>query len=686
MKNVFLFYIDGLPLTILLLLAVLILRYVFRKQSKRTFNAIWVLLLVRLLVPVSFPAGFSGIPTVSELVRVNASDKNVTNTVTDATGKTINTVTDATGKTTNTVTDASGKVTDNVIDPAGNENYTPVSSDSTSKLSGDSMPGAEEDGSLKPQKSEPGEQTADIIMILLISGWLAGIAMLGTYYIGRQLQFRKKCSEAVPAEGEKNVYLWKYAKDACVTGLLRPRIYMPENLKGNKYEMVLRHERMHIRRHDNILLFLYFIALMLNWYNPLVWIAFAHVQHDIELACDESILLDSSVEQRMEYARTLLYIGVSRRTELFRAVSFGKGKLKERIVHIGEEHKARRIRTSLLVFLLAVAMVLCACSKKNKGGNENGENINSTENSSEEPTGSDHKDSEDVSSTTTEDSEKTTGEISSEAGESENVSRDGYTVEDTHIENEYFSLDLHKELVGLISYKLKELDDGSFEVTFYHINSRVRTLRGQLMTVKWMDFRNLYDPESEFQEMLSSSHLSYVDRRNTLIFGNLDGLRFDQFYTLWTEFNSPGGEFGVIYPDEENLGGYCIFQTGSPEMDLKDGYMLEYLDCEAYLRYDLCNRLSVKKMPADTMTDEYKEILHSRYERAVKEIADGTVTPDDEKSPDKDEPGLEAGYINTFKSMKVRRDGINEDWLINTLERNAEYVKEFESRNSDTEH
>ena len=69
MKNVFLFYIDGLPLTILLLLAVLILRYAFRKQSKRTFNAIWVLLLVRLLVPVSFPAGFSGIPTVSELVR-----------------------------------------------------------------------------------------------------------------------------------------------------------------------------------------------------------------------------------------------------------------------------------------------------------------------------------------------------------------------------------------------------------------------------------------------------------------------------------------------------------------------------------------------------------------------------------------------------------------------------------------
>ena len=74
MKSIFLFYFNGLPLTILLILVVLGLRYIFRKQSKRTLNYIWILLLVRLLVPFSLPADFSVIPNSSEILGIEENN------------------------------------------------------------------------------------------------------------------------------------------------------------------------------------------------------------------------------------------------------------------------------------------------------------------------------------------------------------------------------------------------------------------------------------------------------------------------------------------------------------------------------------------------------------------------------------------------------------------------------------
>jgi beta-lactamase regulating signal transducer with metallopeptidase domain len=750
MKSIFLFYFNGLPLTILLILVVLGLRYIFRKQSKRTLNYIWILLLVRLLFPFSLPADFSVIPNSSEILgieedNIGAQNKDteeyansgrtgcVENTVEsgDSSGNTavydrngsdvLNNSTDKTAD--NSVSDktadnlVSYKTADNpvgdtsVVNKADNPNNSAENSGSEITAVNSTDPVGKNNSNKQVDDSKvsvmSGNSVTDIVLILATSFWLAGIAMMGFYYLGRQSQFRKKCAEAALAEGEKNVFLWKYAKDACVTGLVRPRIYLPENLKGGKYEMVLKHERMHIRRHDNVLLFLYFIALMLNWFNPLVWVVFAIVQQDIELACDESILLNASVEQKKEYARTILYLGVSRRTELFRAVSFGKGKLKERILHIGEEHKSHKGRTAVMIMLLATMTVLCACSRKDSKESEDNKKSENTTIATEDTTGENTSESEEEKRAREEEEErkkreaeeKERLEAEAKAKQEEEaerkakyeaewarikadrrekpklVSSDTYVIEGTHIDDEAFTLDIHEEIVGLVSYKVDRFDDGSFKLTFYHDNSRIRNNRGQLMTVEWRDFRDLYIPEVD--DVDSPIYTDWEDRRNTLIFGNLDGVMFDQFYCLWEKFNSPGGEFGVIYPDDENLGGYCIFQTGSPEMDLEDGYMLEYMECEDYLTYDLCNSFFVKQMPDEKMPEEYKELLRKRYERAVKELDDGTVAPDDENSPYPEEPGIETDYIEGFKILKVRREAIDKAWLEDALIRDVESAELF---------
>ena len=734
MKSIFLFYFNGLPLTILLILVVLGLRYIFRKQSKRTLNYIWILLLVRLLVPFSLPADFSVIPNSSEILgieenNIGAQNKDIEEYVNGGrAGRVENTVEsgDSSGNTAvydrnggDVLNNSTDKATDNPVDDtstvnkADNPNNSAGNSDSeiTAVNSTDRVGKNNSNKQVDDSKVSviSGNSATDIVLILATSLWLAGIAMMGFYYLGRQSQFRKKCAEAVPAEGEKDVFLWKYAKDACVTGLVRPRIYLPENLRGSKYEMVLRHERMHIRRHDNVLLFLYFIALMLNWYNPLVWMVFGIVQQDIELACDESILMDVSLEQKKEYARTILYLGVSRRTELFRAVSFGKGKLKERILHIGEEHKSHKGRTAVMIMLLATMTVFCACSRKDsKESEDDKQKSDDTTIATEDATDENTSESEEEKRARDEEEERKKREAEAKAKQEEEaerkakyeaewarikaeneerkpklVSSDSFEIKDIHIDDEYFLLDVHEEIVGLVSYKVDRFDDGSFKLTFYHDNSRIRNNRGQLMTVEWKDFRDLDIPEAD--DVDSPIYTEWEDRRNTLIFGNLDGVMFDQFYCLWEKFNSPGGEFGVIYPDDENLGGYCIFQTGSPEMDLEDGYMLEYMECEDYLTYDLCNSFFVKQMPDEKMTDEYKELLRKRYERAVKELDDGTVAPDDENSPYPEEPGIETDYIEGFKKLKVRRDAIDKAWLEDTLIRDEESVKTFEENNNRSE-
>jgi len=60
-----------------------------------------------------------------------------------------------------------------------------------------------------------------------------------------------------------------------VTGLIRPKIYLPCGLSGREQEYIILHEQHHIRRFDHIFKVLAFLTLCVHWFNPLVWLAFA---------------------------------------------------------------------------------------------------------------------------------------------------------------------------------------------------------------------------------------------------------------------------------------------------------------------------------------------------------------------------------------------------------------------------
>ena len=90
------------------------------------------------------------------------------------------------------------------------------------------------------------------------------------------------------------------------------------------------HEKMHIIHHDHILKIIAYILLSINWFNPLIWIAFISFSRDVELYCDESVTIDYSRQKKAEYAYALLNMSLGKVNAAM--VSFGEADLKKRIM------------------------------------------------------------------------------------------------------------------------------------------------------------------------------------------------------------------------------------------------------------------------------------------------------------------------------------------------------------------
>lgn len=151
-----------------------------------------------------------------------------------------------------------------------------------------------------------------------------------------------------------------------VSGLLAPRIYLPARMDFGNTELlrhILMHETMHIRRRDNWIRLLMLIALCINWFNPLVWIMSKCLSSDLELACDEAVLLQCGEENRQSYAFSLLAMAItaSRPTLLYSA--FCKTEVEKRVSSIIRYKKA-----SMSALLFALLLIGCSTVAFATGG------------------------------------------------------------------------------------------------------------------------------------------------------------------------------------------------------------------------------------------------------------------------------------------------------------------------------
>lgn len=179
--------------------------------------------------------------------------------------------------------------------------------------------------------------------------WLAGVIAVLLWAGVRYWRLKRKLREAVLLQD--NVYVLDGITTPFVLGLVRPKIYLPSGLKEQEQEHILLHEQRHIRRDDHIFRVVAFLVLCLHWFNPLVWAAFMLSGRDMEMSCDEAVTRHMSGDERADYAQCLLRCTAGKAHIAGMPLAFSEGDTGNRIRNLANWKKP-----VLWLCILAVAL------------------------------------------------------------------------------------------------------------------------------------------------------------------------------------------------------------------------------------------------------------------------------------------------------------------------------------------
>jgi beta-lactamase regulating signal transducer with metallopeptidase domain len=202
----------------------------------------------------------------------------------------------------------------------------------------------------------------------LTVAWIVGAVLFVGVILANNIRFQhrlKKGSVRISVEGcPIPVYETEEVVSPCLVGFLRPRIYLRPGLSNEMQTHVLAHEYTHYRHGDHVWTMIRTLCLCAYWFHPLVWVAAYLSRQDGELACDEGAISRLGEERRIPYGRTLLQVIVHanyRTNFLNTATTMGanKDQLKERMTMIAK--KPKKLILALIVALLVVSLAV-GCS------------------------------------------------------------------------------------------------------------------------------------------------------------------------------------------------------------------------------------------------------------------------------------------------------------------------------------
>ena len=326
----------------LLILIVLLVRRLFRgKLSLRLQYALWLVVLVRLLIPGTVAQ--TGLSVLNYLPRTEVEVSQ--------------------GTVTAPAPIDGGGVQTQPAEPAGDGEADPIQPAAPAEPPGEGEPIQ----TPSPPEPIPWQE-------VLTAVWLAGAAAVAAALVISNLRFYlrlRRVRRAHPIPGlAVPVYVARGLPSPCLYGFPRPAVYLTPAAAGDPAVLghVLAHELTHRRHGDHIWAVLRGAALALHWYNPLVWLSAALSKRDGELACDEGALRHADGPTRAAYGRALIRLVTTKPalTDLFccaTTMTAGKSGLKERITMI-----ARRPRTLLTAFAAAAFLIGLAVGCTFTGG------------------------------------------------------------------------------------------------------------------------------------------------------------------------------------------------------------------------------------------------------------------------------------------------------------------------------
>ena len=257
-----------------LVLAVLLLRLLFRKAPKWISCLLWSIVALRLITPLSFESALSLIPSAEVI------PQDIATTQTPAIYSGISGVNSA-------------------VNPLFTQYLTPQ------------------------------DHTLEMILDYASVVWLAGVAVLLLYSAVSYWRLRWQVQASIPMQN--NLYVCDNVESPFILGTFFPRIYIPSGMDEGQLQHVLAHENAHLKRLDHLWKPLGFLLLTVYWFNPLLWLAYILLCRDIERACDEKVITHMDNAGKKAYLEALVACSVHRRLIMACPVAFGEVSVKARI-------------------------------------------------------------------------------------------------------------------------------------------------------------------------------------------------------------------------------------------------------------------------------------------------------------------------------------------------------------------
>lgn len=320
--------IDSLFLNILnisltagyLILAVTIIRFLFKKLPKWSLCILWAVVAIRLIMPFSIESVLSLIPSA----RVISEEIITTNRPT---------------------IDSGFAIIDNAINPVVESSFTPDVEVSVNPL--------------------------QIIIHIAAIIWIIGIIFMAAYALMSYIRLRRQVKMSIGiGDTSLQIYNCDGIGSPFILGILRPAIYIPSTLDEETKKYVIAHEKAHLKRGDHFWKPLGFLLLSIYWFNPLCWMAYILLCRDIEAACDEKVIKDKEKDYLVSYSQALLDLNIQRRSIAACPLAFGETNVKARIKGVLNYKKPAFWIIVVSVICIAVVTVCFLTDPKGKDNND----------------------------------------------------------------------------------------------------------------------------------------------------------------------------------------------------------------------------------------------------------------------------------------------------------------------------
>lgn len=349
MSDVLRILLEVTVYSVILYAVIMLFKKAFRKRMSAVLNyAVWALLLLRLLLPVTIDSGLS-LFVIPETNTPIAQEQALVDTQPPGSSKPTSQI-------------ASSQISSVYQQPANN--YVRK----------------EDEAALQAPRWNFDWQ---VVIALL---WALGVFVFGAYMLRLWLKLQRRINGGglnLP-EDIKNltqsiklqmgikasieVFAYEWLTTPALSASIRPKLLLNANMLQNSEQLMfgIRHELTHFKHKDYLISLLLVMLRCVYWFNPVVWLAAKQIETDMETVCDASVTASMKNVQRGRYIETMIDLSQNVDTQymLGMGTRADRKSIEKRIrgmFMIKRTTPAARTAAALMACLMLIVCFTTAC-------------------------------------------------------------------------------------------------------------------------------------------------------------------------------------------------------------------------------------------------------------------------------------------------------------------------------------